>query len=97
MDFIHPAVLNATIGPNEIHFYVKTDKGDFIDCVKSRQETLEPAEVGQRVASLGLLGQIAIPVGGKLQWDPGKERFVGSDAANAMLDRPIHAPHYTPR
>jgi hypothetical protein len=78
--------------PGDIHFYVKTDKQDFIDCVKSRGETLEPAEVGQRVTSLGHLGQIAIQLGQKLQWDPVKEHFPGNAAANAMIDNPIHAP-----
>ena len=73
------SILDSKIGPNELHFYVKTDKQDFIDGVKTRRQTLEPAEVGHRVTSLGLLGQIAIQVGGKLQWDPVKERFVGNE------------------
>jgi hypothetical protein len=82
-----------TLQPNELHFYVKTDKQDFIDGVKSRQETLEPAEVGHRVTSLGHLGQIAIQLGRKLQWDPLRERF-SDDEANAMIDKPIHAPRH---
>jgi predicted dehydrogenase len=88
-----PALMPApTIPAGGIHFYVKTDKQDFIDAVKTRTETLEPAEVGHRVTSLGHLGQIAIQVGGKLKWDPRQERFLGNDKANAMIDRPIHAP-----
>jgi predicted dehydrogenase len=74
-----------------IHFYVKSDKQDFIDAVKTRGETLEPAEVGHRVTSLGHLGQIAIQVGGKLKWDPEKERFLNSDKANGMIGRRILA------
>jgi myo-inositol 2-dehydrogenase / D-chiro-inositol 1-dehydrogenase len=73
-------------------FDVKTDKQDFIDAVKTRGETLEPADVGHRVTSLGHLGQIAIHVGGQLRWDPEKEQFIGNDRANAMLAHPIHAP-----
>lgn len=80
------------IRPDETHFYVKTDKQDFIDAVKTRGETLEPAEVGHRVTSLAHLGQIAIQLGEKLKWDPEKEQFLGNDKANAMIDRPIHAP-----
>ena len=75
-----------------IHFYVKTDKQDFIDAVKTRGETLEPAEVGHRVTSLGHLGQIAIQVGGKLKWDPDKERFLDNDKANAMVHRRVLVP-----
>lgn len=87
-----PAVLSSTIGPDELHFPLKSDKQDFIDSVKSRQETLEPAEVGHRVTSLGHLGHISIHLGQKLKWDPEKERFIGNDAANAHLDKPIHKP-----
>ena len=78
--------------PDDIQFYVKTDKQDFIDCVKSRGETLEPAEVGQRVTSLGHLGQIAIQLGQKLRWDPDKEQFLDSAEANAMIEKRILAP-----
>jgi predicted dehydrogenase len=89
----HPAsLLTATVGPNDRRFYLKSDKRDFIDCVKSRQQTLEPAEVGHRVTSLGLLGQIAIQTGKKLKWNPERERFVDNDAANCFLDKPVQAP-----
>lgn len=77
---------------DDIRFYVKSDKQDFIDCVKTRGETLEPAEVGHRVTSLGHLGQIAIQLGKKLKWDPDQERFLENEAANALIDRPIHSP-----
>jgi predicted dehydrogenase len=88
-----PTLLPApVIRPEEIHFYVKTDKQDFIDAVKTRGETLEPAEVGHRVTSLGHLGQIAIQLGQPLKWDPDRERFLGNEQANAMIEKPIHAP-----
>ncbi len=89
----HPASLaDAPLRPDALRFPRKTDKQDFIDCVKTRSETLEPAEVGHRVTSLCHLGHIAIQVGKRLRWDPESERFLNSDEANAMLDRPIHAP-----
>jgi predicted dehydrogenase len=73
-------------------FRHKSEKQDFIDCVRSREETLEPAEVGHRVTSLGLLGHISINLGEELVWDPVTERFLGNDAANALLDTPIREP-----
>jgi len=88
------SILQSEIGPDEIHFRFKSDKRDFIDCVKSREETLEPAEVGHRVTSLCHLGHIAIQVGEKLKWDPAKERFLDNDAANALIDKPIHTPKH---
>lgn len=87
-----PSLAEAPLRPGELRFPRKSDKQDFIDCVKSRAETLEPAEVGHRVTSLCHLGHIAIQVGKPLQWDPQEERFLNSDAANALLDRPIHTP-----
>ena len=86
------SLIEETIGPDEIHFPLKTDKQDFIDCVKSREEPLESAEVGQRVNTLGLLGHIAVQVGEKLRWDPDNEQFIDNDTANAFLNKPIHAP-----
>jgi hypothetical protein len=88
------SLLSAQFGPDDLQFpaAAKSDKQDFIDCVKSREETLEPAEVGHRVTSMCHLGHIAVQVGGVLRWDPEKERFRDNDAANAWIDKPIHAP-----
>ena len=82
------SVLDSKIGPDEIHFRLKGDKRDFLDCVKSRGQTLEDAEVGHRTTTLCHLGHIAIQVGEKLQWDPDAERFTNSDAANQLIARP---------
>lgn len=91
----HPAsILDARIGPRGVKFRFKSDKQDFIDSVKTREETLEPAEVGHRVTSLCHLAHIAVHTRQKLQWDPQKERFVGNDAANRYVDRPILEPSY---
>ena len=89
------AILDCQIKPGELRFRLKSDKRDFIDCVKTREETLEPAEVGHRVTSLCHLGHIAIQLGEKLRWDPDRERFVGNDRANQFLQRPIHTPRWT--
>jgi len=86
------SILQSKIGPDEIHFRLKSDKRDFIDSVKSREETLEPAEVGHRVTSLCHLGHIAVQVGERLRWDPQKERFIDNHAANELVARPIHTP-----
>lgn len=84
------SLLESKIADGEIRFRFKSDKRDFIDCVKNREETLEPAEVGHRVTSLCHLGHIAIQVGGTLAWDPEREVFPANDAANELRVRPIH-------
>ncbi|MBM4154481.1 MAG: Gfo/Idh/MocA family oxidoreductase [Lentisphaerae bacterium] len=84
-----PAILKAKIGPEEVHFPLRGEKEDFIDCVKTRGRTLEDEEVGQRTTSLCHLAHISVKLGGrKLAWDPEKETFPGDDAANALLRGP---------
>ena len=46
---------------------------NFLDCVKSRREPIEPVEAGHRTASLCHLGNIAMMLKRKIAWDP-KER-----------------------
>jgi predicted dehydrogenase len=82
-----PSLLEAKL---TTRFPLKSDKQDFIDAVKSRGQTLEDAEVGHRVMSICHLANIAAHLGGKLTWEPAKERFAGSDKANALLARPLY-------
>ena len=89
----HPAsLLDEVIRPAEIRLPRRSDKGDFIHCIKTREETMEPVEVGHRTNSLCQLGLIAIERGKKLTWDPEAERFANDDTANRMLTRPLRAP-----
>ena len=50
-----------------------------------------PAEIGHRACSTCLLHWTAMKTGRRLKWDPKAERFIGDDAANAMLIRPQRA------
>lgn len=82
------SLLNSEIVANELHFPLIHEKRDFLNAVKTRGQTLEDAEVGHRVCSLGHLGLIAIRLGRKLKWDPVGERFPEDDEANKMLALP---------
>ena len=87
------SLLQEAVGSNETRLYRSNNhKGNFYDCVKSRAETIAPVEVGHRLCTACLLGEIAMRTGRKLQWDPAKEQFVNDDAANRMLSRPMRAP-----
>ena len=86
-------ILQSVIGPGEKRLYVSNDhKQNFLDCVKNRKETVAPAEIAHRSISTALLGEIAMLTGKDLKWDPVKERFVGDEAANRYLGRPMRAP-----
>ena len=88
-----PGILQEVIGPDEIKLYESRDHiQNFLDCVKSRKETVAPAEVGHRSISVGLLGEIAMLTERKLRWDPQKEVFLDDEQANRMLSRPMRSP-----
>jgi predicted dehydrogenase len=87
------SLLSSTIGPDEIHLYRSRDHHDnFLDCVRTRQPTIAPAEVAHRTASICHLANIAMRLGRKLKWDPAAERCVGDDEANRMLSRTMRSP-----
>jgi len=82
------SILSATLGASDKRFPLKNEKRDFIDCVKTRGQTLEDAEVGHRATSLCQLGLIACETGEKLEWDPSREKFTNSERANQLLACP---------
>ncbi|MCD6598049.1 MAG: Gfo/Idh/MocA family oxidoreductase [Bacteroidales bacterium] len=86
----NPAVLEEKIGEDEIHLYRSADHvRNFIECIKSREETITPAEIAYRSISVALLGEIAMLTGQKLNWDPEKEVFINNINANRLLSRPF--------
>src|SRR5690606_22947775 len=81
-------ILTAEINENEIQLYKSSDHhGNWLDCIKSREQPIVPVEVGHRACSMCLISHIAMKLDGKLYWDPVKERFKDNDQANAMLSR----------
>jgi len=67
-----------------------------LDCLKTRKKPAADIEIGHRTATVCHLGNMAVRLGRKIQWDPAKERIIGDEQAAAMLTRPYRAP-YTPR
>jgi predicted dehydrogenase len=61
---------------------------NFIDCVKSRQETICPVEMAIRCDTICQMASIAAQTGRAIQWDPGNEVIVGDAKASQMLTRP---------
>ena len=64
----------------------------WLACVRAGTRPTCDVEVGHRAATVAHVGNIARWLGRKLRWDPAKEAFVGDDAANALLRRPLRAP-----
>lgn len=87
------SLLDEQIGPNEIHLYNSPGHWrNFIDCVKSRRQTIAPCEVAHRSASPGHLGLIAMLAGRKIRFDPETETIEGDDIAARMLGNAMRSP-----
>jgi predicted dehydrogenase len=90
----NPKILDSIIGPNEIHLRRSEEQhGDWLESIRSRKAPSAPAEVGHRACSTCLLHHAAMKTGRHLKWDPKAERFIGDDAANALLSRPQRKPY----
>lgn len=91
-----PAILNSVIKESEIHLYMTSEHhGNWLDCIRSRKQTISPVEVGHRSCSVCLISHIAMKVPGILKWDPESEKFTNSEEANSMLKREQRAPFGT--
>ncbi len=96
---------DSVIGPNEIHLpqsnparrenvrkHIDADHvRNFLDAVKSRQDPIEPVEIGHSTASLCILGNMAQILKRKFAWDPATERSPDEEV-NRMLSRPMRKP-----
>ncbi|MDX1284525.1 MAG: Gfo/Idh/MocA family oxidoreductase [Draconibacterium sp.] len=94
----NPKVLDVRFTDNDIRLYrSRNHHQNFIECVRSRKETVAPAEIGHRSISVALLGEIAMAVDKKLEWDPKAERFTNNEKANDLLLRPYRSPWKMPK
>jgi predicted dehydrogenase len=88
-----PSLLDSRIGPEEIHLYKSNNhKANFLQCVRTRGETVAPVEVGHRSNTVCILGYIAMLLGRKLKWDAENEKFANDAEANRLLSRPMRSP-----
>jgi len=68
---------------------------NFLDCVKTRQTCVAPAEVGHRSITPGHLGVVSHALGRSLAWDAVTERVVDDNEAQTLLDRNPYRPPWT--
>jgi len=61
--------------------------GNFFDCVEARRTPISDVESQHRSVSTCHLGNIAMRVGRKVQWNPEVEHFVGDAEADRLLKR----------
>lgn len=92
-----PKILEEKMGTGDTPLYKSDDHWqNLLECIKTHQQTITPAEVAHRSISVGLLGEIAMTTGQKIQWDPEKEEIIGNERASRLLNRPMRAPWTLP-
>ncbi len=65
---------------------------NFLDCIKSRQQTVSDLESGHKTSISCHLANIALRIGRTIRWDDAKEEIIGDSEATALLERPYRTP-----
>ena len=92
-----PKILDEKMGAGDTRLYKSENHWkNFLECVKSRKETITPADIAHRSISVGLLGEIAMQTREVIKWDPDKQEIIGNERASRMLLRPMRAPWKLP-
>jgi len=92
IDASSKSILQSKIKPDEIHLYTSySHTGNFLDCIRSRKETIAPARVAHRSIMIAHLGRAALELGRDLKFDPITEKFEDAQA-NRLLSRPMRGP-----
>jgi len=82
------SLLQRRAGPNDLQLYKSRDHiQNFLECRKTRSTTITPIEVAHRAISIAHLGNIAMRLGRKIEWDPEKEVILDDLEAMRMLVR----------
>jgi len=70
---------------------------NFLDCVKTRETCVAPAEVAHRSVTPGHLGYVSQAVGRALAWDAKNEQIRDDSEANALLRKLTYRKPWSPR
>ncbi len=84
---IPPEILKTPLGEKDKRLYHSDGHSiNFLECIKTRKQTICDVETAHRAMSVVLLGGIATQLKRNLRWDPVKEQFINDDEANKMLN-----------
>jgi predicted dehydrogenase len=67
---------------------------NFLDCIKTRQLTIAPAQTAHHSAIPGHLGLISLLTGRKINWNVKHEKIIGDAEASKLLSRPYRTPYH---
>jgi len=72
-------------------------QGNFLECVKTREDCVCTCEIGHRSVTVCHLGNMAIRLGRKIHWDPDNEVVVGDEEAAFWTSRIQREPYLLPK
>jgi predicted dehydrogenase len=79
--------------PIKLNCWEGIHQQNWVNCIKTREESNVPAETAHRSCSACLVAHIGMKLGRKLTWDYKTETFVGDEEANKLLKREERAPY----
>ena len=95
-DASNPAWKHGKYLPRELRkvkLYISNNhQQNFLDCIKTRQATITPVEVGHHSAIPGHLCLISMLTGRKIRWDVKEEKIIGDAEASKLMTREYRAP-----
>ena len=65
---------------------------NWLECIRTGKRPVMDVEIGHHVVTLCILGNIAWRLGRKVTYDFAKERFIGDEEANRLIDEPYRPP-----
>lgn len=83
----YPAsILKEPLRPDDARVArITSHSGNFLDCVRTRRQTICHPETAAYTISLILIGGIALALQRTVKWDPARGEFPGDDQANRLL------------
>lgn len=87
------SILKDPLGDKAKRVYHATNHlRNWVECIRTKKDTICPAEVGHRTATVCLVANLGYRLRRPLTWDPARERFVNDAEADALLDPPLREP-----
>ncbi len=77
----------------KVKLYTSSDHAqNFLDCIRTRQATVTPVEIGHNSALPGHLCLISMLTGRKIRWDAKQEKILGDPEASKLMTREYRGP-----
>jgi predicted dehydrogenase len=87
------SLLKVALRSGDEHLYESNNHhGNFLECIRTRRDPVSPVEAGHAATTLTIVSDIATRLGRKVTWDWQAEKFIGDEAANRYLSRPMRPP-----